>query len=72
MVIWASILLILSDVCSNFQGICEGFQRFCTDFHGFFQDFPLILTKSKILGKRFAPLLAPPPTPVVQHKIGVL
>ena len=68
MVFWASFLLILSDVCSNFQGICESFQRICTDFHG----FSLILTKSKLLGKRFASLVAPPPTPVVQHKIGVL
>jgi len=32
---WATFLLILSWVCSDFQVVCEGFQRFCPDFHGF-------------------------------------
>jgi len=54
-------LLIFSGVCSDFQRFCEGFRDFAqisTDFH-----------QIKTFGSAFAPL---PPTPVVQHKFGVL
>jgi len=54
-------LLIFSGVFSDFQRFCEGFRDFAqisTDFH-----------QIKTFGSAFA---HSPPTPVVQHKFGVL
>ena len=58
--------------CQMFAQIFRAFVKVFREFAQISTDFPRILTKSEILGKRFAPLVAPPPTPVVQHKIGVL
>ena len=48
-------------VSSGLQRFSEGFQRFCPDF-----------LQIKTFGGALAPPAPPPPTQVMQHKIGVL
>jgi len=56
-----------------FANIFRGFVKVFSNFAQIFRDFARVFTKSKLLVVRFhVHPLPSPPTPVVQHKIGVL